>query len=109
MGVVILMKLWIDDLRRPPSNDYVWNKTVNEAIHTIHFSMRPDGTHLIDTIDIDHDAGEYAWDGGDYIEVLKWMERKQINDIAIHIHSMNPVGIQNMRAIIKHNNWMEIL
>ena len=26
----------------------------------------------------------------------------------IHIHSQNPVGVENMRAIIKRNGWEEV-
>lgn len=62
----------------------------------------------IELISIDHDAGSFAHDGGDYIKVLEWMEENKINDIPIHIHSMNPVGVQNMRVIIQKNNWKEI-
>jgi len=102
------MKLWIDDVRQPPSDDWHWVKSVHEARIIICQMTRPDKTHNISIIDIDHDAGAYAWNGGDYIELLKWMEIKKINDIPIHIHSMNPVGVQNMRAIIEHNGWREI-
>ena len=28
----------------------------------------------IELIDIYHDAGEYAYDGGDYIKLLNWLE-----------------------------------
>lgn len=102
------MKLWIDDVRQPPSNDWHWVKSVHEARINICQMTRPNGTHNISIIDIDHDAGNYAWNGGDYIELLKWMEVQQINDIPIHIHSMNPVGVQNMRTIIQHNKWKEV-
>ena len=104
------MILWIDDLRQPPNDPkYFWVKSTIDAIHTIYLSTRADGTHGIDYIDIDHDAGDYSWNGGDFIEVLNWMERHNINDIPIRIHSMNPVGRDRMRAIIRHNNWKEIL
>ena len=26
----------------------------------------------------------------------------------IHIHSMNPVGVENMRRIIERNGWKEV-
>ena len=61
-------------------------------------------------IDLDHDAGDYACDGGDYIEVLKWLEQHQLPDTgyAFHLHTMNVVGRDNMRAIINSNGWREI-
>ena len=61
-------------------------------------------------IDLDHDAGSYVSEGGDYIKLLDWLEAKNIVDTgySFHIHSMNPVGVQNMRAIIEKNGWREI-
>ena len=51
----------------------------------------------------------YAYWGGDYIQILNWLEMIHFTrPIKIHIHSMNPVGIQNMKAIIKRNHWEEI-
>lgn len=58
----------------------------------------------IEVIDIDHDAGDFASDGGDYIELLKWLEATKRN-YPIHIHSMNVVGRMNMEAICRRNNW----
>ena len=41
---------------------------------------------------------------------LKWLEEKHLPDLGytFHIHSRNPVGVANMRAIIEHNGWKEI-
>ena len=62
----------------------------------------------IELIDIDHDAGDYASDGGDYIRVLDWLA-KTGRKYPIHIHSMNVVGRENMQRIIRKNGWTEIL
>ena len=61
----------------------------------------------IEVIDIDHDAGEYYQYGGDYIRLLDWLEETGRN-YPIRIHSQNPVGVQNMRAIIRRNGWKEV-
>lgn len=106
------MKLWIDDCR-PAPEDYVWVKTVNEAKMIITNMERmldiacPKNLPIIELIDIDHDAGDYASYGGDYIKLLDWLEENGYN-YPIHIHSMNAVGVANMRAIIEKNNWKEI-
>ena len=104
-----MFKLWIDDMRRPPSDDWIWIKTVKKAKSAIWYYEHQYQDDTI-TIDLDHDAGDYAKDGGDYIEILNWLEREGIVDTGyfFHIHSMNPVGVQNMRAIIQHNGWREI-
>lgn len=61
-------------------------------------------------ISLDHDAGDFVRDGGDYIKLLDWLEEEGIVDTGyfFHIHSQNPVGIENMRRIIEHNNWKEV-
>lgn len=93
------IKIWIDDIREMPKDFDIHIKTVNEAISFINKNY-----NKIDLISIDHDAGDYASEGGDYIKILDWLEYKQIN-IPISIHSGNIIGIRNMIKIIKRNNW----
>lgn len=126
------MKLWIDDVRPAPEG-YAWCRSVNEAktliekcnksledlaarvkeLDAIGDYEEADHLHMvavsayINIIDIDHDAGDYACDGGDYIKLLDWLEETGRN-YPIRIHSQNPVGVQNMRAIIERNGWKEI-
>ena len=100
------MKLWVDDVRKPPSNEWIWVQSVVQAIPTIYMYERNMHDDTI-IIDLDHDAGDFVKYGGDYIEILNWLEREGIVDTGyfFHIHSMNPVGVQNMKAIIDHNGW----
>ena len=126
------MKLWIDDVRPSPEG-YTWVKSVNEAKNKIivqeglfnsscnqarfHFLndnyqfvedyLNESKEAKIDLIDIDHDAGDFALDGGDYIKLLDWLEETGRN-YTIRIHSANPVGVQNMRRIIERNSWKEV-
>ena len=126
------MKLWIDDVRPAPEG-YVWCKSVNEAkeviarteirvteimevatnrlnaldLRTYQSILKIANRRDIELIDIDHDAGDYASDGGDYIRLLDWLEETGRN-YPIRIHSMNPVGVANMRRIIERNGWKEI-
>ena len=102
------MKLWIDDVREPPSwNTDLWHwcRSVNDAINAIEYF---DKWFKVELIDIDHDAGDYANDGGDYIKLLDWLEETDRN-YPIRIHSMNPIGRENMRAIIRRNGWTEVM
>lgn len=106
------MKLWVDDVR-PAPDGYEWCKSVSDAIYII------EGNDMyywvaenviedpITLIDIDHDAGDYAKYGGDYIRLLDWLE-KTGRSYPIRIHSMNPVGVENMRRIIQRNGWTEV-
>jgi hypothetical protein len=133
------MKLWVDDVRPVPNyhDGYVHCKSVNETINFIinmekHLAKamqicnevgpnaksnsdvftRTIGEYVeelkIEIIDIDHDAGDYANDGGDYIKLLDWLEETGRN-YPIRIHSMNVVGRENMRAIIRRNGWKEVI
>ena len=108
------MKLWIDDVRPAPPG-YVWIKSVNEAkkviMDTNEMNKIPrmyDMNFSISIIDIDHDAGDYVVDGGDYIKLLDWLEETG-RSYPIRIHSMNVVGRINMKAIIERNGWKEII
>ena len=109
------MKLWIDDVRPAPEG-YFHAYSVEQAktlikmmeicdSHTLSLS---DDTYVLKLISIDHDAGDYASDGGDYIKLLDWLEETG-RKYPIRIHSMNPVGAANMRRIIERNGWKEVI
>lgn len=109
------MKIWIDDVRPAPPG-YHHCRSVNEAIELIQYTEAVLGFRLdvqvreyvkIALLDLDHDAGDYAKDGGDYIKLLDWLESTG-RSYPIRIHSMNPVGVENMRRIIQRNGWEEI-
>ena len=126
------MKLWVDDVREAPEG-YLWCKSVNEARECIidheetlkclnkKYDRAIKGNldryieqirsaiifSTIDLIDIDHDAGEFVNDGGDYIKLLDWLEETG-RSYPIRIHSQNPVGVENMRRIIERNGWKEV-
>jgi hypothetical protein len=110
------MKLWIDDVRPAPEG-YEWCKSVKEAKKIIvgaymayaYFSHKDANfPSPFEVLDMDHDSGDYHKDGGDFIEILKWFEKTQTPCPPIRLHSMNPVGVANMRAIIERNGWKEV-
>ena len=98
------MKLWIDDVR-PAPNGYTLCRTVHSAKYRI--EVADSLGEPIELIDIDHDAGDYVIYGGDYIRLLDWLEETG-RSYPIRIHSMNVVGVANMRAIIERNGWTEV-
>lgn len=98
------MKIWVDDVR-PAPDGYVYYRSVDITIFAILLCEKRNIS--IDLIDLDHDAGEFAQFGGDYINILKWLEETGRN-YPIRIHSMNPVGVENMRRIIERNKWREV-
>ena len=103
---------------RPAPEGYIWARSTNDAIMIIkgyneyldYLAYRieePQTLPWFEVISIDHDAGDYADQGGDFIRVLDYMEEHHLK-APIHIHSMNVVGAANMRRIIERNGWTEI-
>ena len=104
------MKLWVDDVR-PAPDGYVWCHSVWRAMKEIEICeyrlKEKFSEDTITLIDLDHDSGDYYQYGGDYIEILNWLEETGRN-YPIRIHSMNVVGRENMRRIIQRNGWTEV-
>ena len=110
------MRLWVDDMR-PAPDGYIWCKSTLNALHVIYHNADE-----IEEIALDHDAGEYVLEGGDFIKVLEELEKlchsrnplkraywlEHCINYRFSFHSANPVGVENMRAIIKRNGWKEV-
>ena len=88
---------------QPAPYGYVWVKTINDAILQIEMHEQNNVPFLL--ISLDHDAGDYG--SPDYIKLLDWLEETGRN-YPIHIHSINPVSVENMRRIIERNGWTEV-
>ena len=97
---MLKLVLWIDDLRNPPNRpdeQYLVARSVNDAKTLIEVSEQ-EWFAPIDYISIDHDAGEYAAAGGDFINVLKFLEyRQHTSGGQVPIHSSSPIPHPNLR------------
>ena len=91
------MKLWLDDLRPVPYG-YEGARSVNEAKQLI-LEAEHNGIE-IEALDLDHDLGDYAYDGGDGIKLLDWLVENSLF-YPIKLHTMNPVGRENMLRMIR--------
>lgn len=93
------IKVWLDDVREAPSG-YVRCHSVNETIALIlECERRAVG---IAELNLDHDLGDFAGDGGDAICLLDFLVERQ-TFYPIVLHTANPVGRANMqRAITRH-------
>lgn len=114
----MIMYIWLDDIREIPEinirhcvreepefgmNTYITYraKSVNYAKSLIESAIkqnRYDGYLL----DLDHDLGDYAKDGGDAYKLILWMIEKgyTTNKFKFRLHTMNPVGMENMKELI---------
>ncbi len=91
------MKIWLDDIRPAPFG-YIQTKSVNETKDII-LKAEQEGV-AIELLDLDHDLGDYASNGGDAIKILDWLiERGTL--YPIEIHTANPVGRDNMLRTIR--------
>ena len=90
------VRLWLDDLRKAPTG-YKWCTSVNAAIRCIELCEKAGCP--IELIDCDHDLGDYAKDGGDGIRLIDWLAERG-TFYRIELHTMNPVGRENMQREI---------
>lgn len=99
------MKLFLDDIRMPPSNDtYVICRSVEDAVVMIqdYYNGR-----CPEFISFDHDLGENTWSGYDF---AKWLVDKDIREngnfipenFSYTVHSQNPVGKVNIMAYLEN-------
>lgn len=97
------MRIWLDDVRPLPKSFDIWVKSVNDAKKVIeNLEQEKKG---ISEINLDHDLGDYAKDGGDGICLLDWLvERGTFYPISFH--TANPVGRRNMERM-KARFWNE--
>ena len=97
-----MVYVWIDDIRRPPSKLEVRGvelaSSFDEAIN-IFLNLK---SNEIVYIDFDHDLGRHKTG----YDIAKWLIANNITGF-FHIHSMNPVGANNIRALLKHYGWIE--
>lgn len=90
------MRIWVDDIRKVPEG-YIGCKSVNETIALIE-KLELEGKN-IRIIDLDHDLGSYASDGGDAIKILDYLVEYD-KFYKINIHTANPVGRANMQRVL---------
>lgn len=97
--ILNMYKLYLDDIRDPPDKSWVVVRSYKEFREIIIERGLPYEMSL------DHDLGSFSTG----YDTLNWLisNKYDLRIITIHIHSNNPVGSTNMRALI--NNWRNFL
>lgn len=102
------MKLWVDDIVKAPEG-WAWCRGVNGAKAFIEtYEKKDDDRDPLTIINVDTDAGSWKSEGGDYIELLKWLEATGRNyRVKIHMKNYpdNYGMVEEMREIIRRNRW----
>jgi hypothetical protein len=94
--MMMKIRIWVDDIRSTPEG-YVPAKSVNEAISIVEKAEKQGD--MIEVLDLDHDLGDYASDGGDAIKLLDYLAERG-TFYQVRIHTANPVGRANMERMI---------
>jgi hypothetical protein len=107
------MKLWHDDIRRPPDDSWTWARTNDEAKEVLksnrvtECSLDHDlGLHMYDPDMQDADL-QRGWDTeNDGLKLVRWMvERPELVPERITIHSWNPPGAARMAALLAEHGY----
>ena len=104
----MIFLIWLDDIRPIDKKydsyvrygTYADPKSVNAAIYWITEAEKWGYKYFI--LDLDHDLGDYTDDGGDGIKLLDWLVQtgRTTSNYQIRLHTMNPVGRENMQRTI---------
>ncbi len=90
------MKIFLDDIRDPKTNDWIIVRTAKDCINLIKSNKNE-----FYEISFDHDLGDEEYTG---YNVAKWIEAECFFGMKCpkwNIHSANPVGRQNIEAAMK--------
>lgn len=99
-------RIWVDDIRPAPAG-YTPFTSVDQFIDW-YISNGKNAYAKIAVLDLDHDAGDFRKNGGDYIRILDFLEKQDVPELTVRLHSANPVGTANMRRVVDRNGWTEI-
>ena len=116
----MIMYLWLDDIRKAPDifTRFPVREEIGFGMNTYilyQYHSVDDAKILIERcinqnrydgylFDLDHDLGEFAKNGGDAIKLIDWLVENYHDkgmNFKFHFHSMNPVGVQNMKNAVE--------
>lgn len=93
-----MIYIWVDDFRPAPVHSH-WARTYDEAIWAIENCR---ARHENFSLNLDHDLGEEK----NGYDICKYLVENSIPVVGgIAIHSMNPVGVANMRQLLTHYGY----
>lgn len=100
------MKLWHDDVRPPPSVEWAWMRTNEEARMYLYNAkvIEDEGGEGITECSLDHDLGADPEDGiyakgaaeETGMKLVEWMIAQHLVPPKVTIHSWNAVGARRM-------------
>lgn len=102
------MKLWVDDIVKAPEG-WAWCRSVGGAkVFIGTYEKKDENRDPLTMISVDTDAGCWKDQGGNYINLLKWLEATNRN-YRVEIHTKDYQSdrevIEEMWEIIRRNGW----
>lgn len=94
-----VVRLWLDDVREPPSEGWVWCRMAWQARYLL--SGQPRQGYVVVEVSLDHDLGpgQSGYDVATYLEEAVMGERLPVPDV-MACHSSNPVGRQRIEQVL---------
>lgn len=119
------VKLWHDDIRRPPDDSWFWARTNRDAVRwllqndCIEASLDHDlGLHGLDPDEIIYDLAEIPHQShqlkgpspdGNGVDLVHVMLRLRIVPPKVTIHSWNPEGAEYMAGMLRSLSGAEVI
>lgn len=113
--MTVVLKLWHDDVRRPPEGDWLWVRTNEEARRALAYAALVDQPFV--EASLDHDLGLHDYDPDvpdadlqrlpdgarpeEGWELVEWMIDCDVVPEKVTIHSWNPNGADRMAALLR--------
>lgn len=89
------MKIWVDDIRTPPDDSWVWFENSCDAIGMLKVVRL--WRYDIELMSLDHDLG-----GDDTSRaIVLWMCENDFWPEEVIVHSANPVGVEWLEGMIE--------
>ena len=112
--------IYIDDIREDSRwfnthlDGKIWTPFIARNYEeTIDFLTQIRDSEAEVILDLDHDLGELEemsgepFNGLSEYDICRYIVEHQYPLVGFHIHSMNPVGAQNMRQLLTHAGYNE--
>lgn len=91
------MKIWVDDVRTPPDDSWVWFKTSRLVCEWMVAMVMSNPNFRIDVMSLDHDLG-----GDDTTRpIVLWFCENNFWPVEVVVHSANPVGVEWLEGMIE--------
>lgn len=101
---LFMIKIWIDDTREKPVEYKVCVKSYQQFLNFIRCYNRNKNMNKEELfVDFDHDLG----DGKSGYDIAKYIVENNIQLYGFRIHSMNPIGVENIRSLLTYYGYEE--